>query len=82
MKLVKLIAGAALLGAMVATTLSADDSGMKCGAGKCGASQKKEKNMKCGAGKCGASEKKAAKCGASEKKAKSMKCGAGKCGSK
>ena len=59
-----------------AAILMAGGGAMKCGAGKCGASAKKE--MKCGAGKCGAASKDANT--TKEEAKKAMKCGAGKCG--
>ena len=63
-----------------AAILMAGEGAMKCGAGKCGASAKKEmkKNMKYGTGKCGMASKDKNATKAKVKKA--MKCGAGKCG--
>jgi uncharacterized low-complexity protein len=87
-KLIKL--GLILLGATAFTMTTASatcGSGkdapkeMKCQAGKCGDSMKKDikKDIKgkCGAGKCGDSMKK----GAKKEMKKGMKCQAGKCGS-
>jgi len=77
LNLATMLLGAALFTGFGAVSLSAN--GMKCGAGKCGASMAKpaKKSMKkgknCDAGKCGNAKK--------EKK-KAMKCGKGKCGSK
>jgi len=83
LNLVALLLGAALFTG--AGALSAAE-GMKCGAGKCGASMEKPVK-KCGAGKCGDAKKAPTKkCGASKcgdaKKTPAKKCGAGKCGSK
>ncbi|MDA3909048.1 MAG: hypothetical protein PF437_08155 [Sulfurimonas sp.] len=84
--LATLLLGAMLFLGLGATTASAAEA-MKCGAGKCGSSMKKD-TAKCGgekkaAAKCGAEKKDAAKCGGEKKdEKKAMKCGSGKCGSK
>jgi hypothetical protein len=87
-----LLLGAALFTTLGVANISASSkcggeskSAMKCAAGKCGSSMKKQ-SSKCGGEKkssmkCGASmEKPTSKCG-SKKKA-TMKCASGKCGSK
>ena len=78
MKKIFIIAFSLLLGASLAA-----ESGMKCGAGKCGDAkaekkiEKRDTSMKCGAGKCGGTDKKSTqkKCGSDH-----MKQNAGKCG--
>lgn len=79
LNLTALLLSAGLFAVMGATSLSAE--GMKCGAGKCGASMNKP--AKCGndkkASKCG-NEKNASKCGdAKPTPKKAGKCGVGKC---
>ncbi|TKI68474.1 hypothetical protein FCU45_10705 [Sulfurimonas crateris] len=83
-----LVAAAAMVLSVGATTLSAED--MKCGAGKCGDAKKEmKKDGKCGTSKCGDAKKemkKDGKCGDGKKEMKKEasqagKCGKGKCGS-
>ena len=78
MKKVSILLFSLLLGASLAA-----ESGMKCGAGKCGGAkaekkvEKKDTSMKCGAGKCGGAEKKSTqkKCGNDHMKQNGGKCG-------
>jgi len=80
MKKLSILAFSLLLG----VTLAAE-SGMKCGAGKCGSAkaekkvEKKDEAKKCGAGKCGGAKKKSietkAKCGSEHMKTNNGKCG-------
>ena len=94
LNVLSLLLGVALFTSVGLTSSSAD--GMKCGAGKCGASMNKpaqkcggdkktapKKAMKCGTGKCGDTmNKPVSKCGGDKQPApkEAMKCGTGKCG--